>query len=87
MMIFRDNFNWYSIDANLDSSQYSLKNDLDMPEKRNVEWKLVSNLPSEFKSDDNFEEFKQRNTQKYVIKICDKTKEFLCPIEGCKVKY
>ena len=90
---FRDNFDRYSIDANLDSSQ-SIKNNLDMPEKRNIEWKLISDLPlrkvnhiSEMKSDDNFEEFKQRNTQKYIIKICDQTKEFLCPIEGCKVKY
>ena len=45
---FRDNFDWYSIDANLDSSQY-IKNNLDMPEKRNVEWKLISNLSSEIK--------------------------------------
>ena len=94
---FRDNFDRYSINTSLDSSQW-IKNESDLHKRKYIiaerELKLVSNLPFirkvnhilEKQSEDNFEKFKERNTRKLIVKICDKTKEFLCPIEGCKVK-
>jgi hypothetical protein len=94
---FRDNFDRYSIDYSLDSSQW-IKND--MPERiwkfRTIrELKLMSNLPlikkvnhvSEDQSLDNLEECKKRKTKKLIVKICKKTKEFICPIKGCYNRY
>jgi hypothetical protein len=70
---FRDNFDRYSIDYSLDSSQWIIN---DMHEKIRIsgtirELELMSNLPltrkvnhvSEYQSLDNFEEFKEMNTK------------------------
>ena len=94
---FRDNFDRYSIDYSMGSSQWIIN---DMHERMRIsrtikELKLMSNLPlirnvnhvSEDQSLDNFEEFKEMNKEKILVKICKKTKEFICPIKGCSNRY
>ena len=99
---FRDDFDRYldlDLDLDLDSFQW-IKKDSYVAERiqkfrTERELKLLSNLPlirkvnhvSEDQSDENFEKFKKRNTRKLIVKICDKTKGFKCPIEGCYAKY
>ena len=96
---FRDDFDRYPINTSLDSFQwmkkYSYVAERMQKFRTDRELKLLSNVPlirkvnhvSEDKSDDKFENIKKRNKRKLIVKICDKTKKFKCPIEGCYSKY